>query len=291
MLTPRRCFRLLAITILSIVPPALHAVSVPLKDLGGDLIAAPVEIAGVRLRMLIDTGTTRSLVRPVVAQRLHLIPRARFVLQTPTARRDAVCAGPVKAKIGGFALTIACLGWSSAIDRLHLGSSVDGILAADALVGLPIRIDLSRRMLIVGPGALSVTGKEVPLEVVEGRPVVDVPAGGILARVGSLRLVLDSAANQLVLFGGAAQALARRQVGWSTLNGESRVAIAMAPRIQGLSRRVRRAVLLPQVRDRRENGLVPLTLVGSVALDWGRGVAILDAHEADALAALRPTGR
>ncbi len=291
MLASRRCLRMLAITILSLAPPALHGVSVPLEDLGEGLIAAPVEIAGVRLRMLIDTGATRSLVRPVVAQQLHLIPRARFALETPIGRSDAVCAGPVKAKIGSFALTIACLGWSTAIDRLHLRGGVDGILAADALVGLAMRIDVSRRILVVGRGALSVTGREVPLEVVEGRPVVDVPAGGALARLCSLRLVLDSGANQLVLFGGVAQALARRQVGWSTLNGERRVAVAVAPRIRGLSHLVRRAVLLPQVGDRRENGLVPLTMVGAVALDWRRGVAILDAREADTLTALRPPDR
>jgi len=247
---------------------------VELTSLGDGLVAAPVVVAGERLDMLVDTGASRSLLRAVVAERLGLRPRARFDLHTPTAVVQAVCAGPVAARLGGESLSIDCLGWSRELGDAAFAAGVDGVLGMDAMRGVPLRIDVPRRHLIVGAAALRVIGSEVPLVLAEGRPALVLRArtGGWRGR--DLRLVVDSGTSELILFGSAGAVGGKGVVHLETLDGHHPVRTAPAPRL-GLQRPVRRALLLPGVTDRAEDGLLPLAALGPVAFDWRRSVAIL----------------
>ena len=266
--------------ILAAAPRSLPAANtIRLRALGDGHVAAPVEIAGSPLRMLVDTGATRSLVRATVAERLHLTPRARFALHTPTGVVEAVCAGPIGARLGSVTVSIECLGWSWALDDTAFGGALDGVLAADALAALPVWIDPGRRRLVLGEEALAVTGEEVPLALVEGRPVVTLSTRGVGGVPRRLRLVLDSGASELILFGSAAAATqATGATRLATLTGRRRVAVAATPGLESLRRAPRRALLLPSVTDRGEDGLLPLSAVGPVAFDWRRGVATLGAR-------------
>jgi hypothetical protein len=271
----RRLHLLLAASLLAtaVAPRGGAAATVPLRPLPGGLFAASVEVEGEALWMIVDTGATRSMVRSEVAARLDLKPRARFRWETAAGAADGLCAGPVAARIGATRLLVDCLGWSAAADAAELGPGIAGVLGADALVGRPLLLDPRRALLELDGDVAVLAGTTVPLALVEGRPVLTLGKAGGGA---GLRLVLDSAAEELVLFGRAAAAVpARGAVGLATLRGSRQAAVGPAPRLIGLPRPPRRAVLLPDVGDRGEDGLLPLAAVGTVALDWRRGVAVL----------------
>jgi hypothetical protein len=157
---------------------------------------------------------------------------------------------------------------------------LDGVLGADALTGRPLLLDVGRSRLVVGATRRDVAGEEVALTLVEGRPAITLDvAAGSGQRSGSLLLVLDSTADQLVLFGGVA---ARRPRSGgdrlTTLAGSLAAAVGPPPRFAGIRRPPRRALLLAEVVDRREDGLLPLAAVGPDLLDRERGIAVLDAR-------------
>ena len=92
-------------------------------------------------------------------------------------------------------------------------------------------------------------------------------------------MVLDSAAVDTVLFGrAAARVRTQGAIGLETLTGGRSAGVGTSPRLHQLRRPPRQAVLLPDVRSRGEDGLLPLAAVGRIALDWGRGVAVLSAR-------------
>lgn len=283
MLTRTAAIRTTLLLILFTCSIVLHAAeSVPLQPLGRGLFAVPVEVDGQPLRMLLDTGASRSLIRPRIAAALHLTPRARIALHTPAGVIGmAECGGPTSLVLGGRTLTLECIGWSTEIDLDAVKSGIDGVLAADVLASLPIHIDWNRRLLTVGPDALSVSGREVRLELVEGRPSLTLTPGAIGRRDTRWSLVVDSGASTMVLFGEAASAVSGPRVSAarvSTVSGQRRALWGMVPRLRGLQRPPRQALLLPGINDRVEDGLLPLAAVGSVAFDWRRGVAILGAR-------------
>jgi hypothetical protein len=123
----------------------------------------------------------------------------------------------------------------------------------------------------------------VALVLSEGRPAVvfGIPGvGGGGGGPATLRLVLDSASDAVILFGAAAAVVEPRRgdVELETLAGSRRVATGAPPRLAGLRRQPRHAFLLPELVDRQEDGLLPLSAVGAVAFDWQRGVAVLGAR-------------
>ncbi len=281
MLTQRTLLAAVTTLALVAVPRSLPAADrIPLQALGSGLVAVQVEIAGTRLRMLVDTGATHSLIRATIAERLHLAPRARLPLHTATGVVEGLCAGTIPVRVGGVTVPVDCLGWSRDFDEAAFGDVLDGVLAADALAALPVLIDPGRGHLVLGEGALAVTGVEVPLALVEGRPAVAlVPRGADGDR--PLQLVVDSGADELVLFGAvAATAQAEGATRVATLTGGRQVEVAPVQPFSGLRRSPRRALLLPAVTDRGEDGLLPLSAAGPVAFDWRRGVAILGARQA-----------
>jgi hypothetical protein len=265
----------IAMICLASLPTPLRAEDrVPLERVAGGLLAVRVELAGESLLLMLDTGATRTMVRAEVAERLHLKPRARFALETTVGTTEGLCAGPLAVTVGATELRVDCLGWSAALDETVLGRGIDGILAADALTLHPITLDLARRTLHldVAPGA---DGHEVPLTLEDGRPTLTLSSGG---GGRTLRLVVDSAAEDLVLFGRAAAAMAPgRRVGLQTLAGSATPHLGSAPRLGEVKRQPRRAVLLPGLTGRGEDGLLPLGALGTVTFDWQRGIAILDA--------------
>jgi len=278
---PALALALAAFVWLSVAPPASGEDVVPLSPLGGGLVAVRLEIEGESLSLLLDTGTTRSWVRAAVARRLHLKPRARYTVQTTAGAVEGLCAGPVAARLGESDIAIECLGWSSVRDEALLPSGADGVLGADGLRGRPLLLDPARRRLVVDAAAREVSGTEVPLSLEGGRPALSLAVGGDWAPRGRrLRLVLDSAADHLVLFGEVASgAVPLRGAILRTLGGSRRVAVGEAPRLREVARPPRRAVLLADVTDRGEDGLLPLSAVGAVLLDWERGIAVLEARE------------
>jgi len=281
--------RLLVVSLVAL-PSTLLALEPPgsatrLERSRDGLPVVRVELGGETLRAALDTGTTRSMIAAAAARRLRLVPRARFEVVTATGPlRHALCAGPVTMRVDGFALSTDCLGWVPDEARLAGAPDVDLLLGADALGEVDLWLDLAGgRARFAAAGELSawVRGERLPLRRVEARPLVEVELDG-----ASLRLVLDSGADAPILFGEAATRLGgtggggRRSARIETAAGSAtREALSLAGlRLGRVRLRVTWGLLLPEVADRREDGLLPLAALGPVLLDLSSGQLVANAR-------------
>lgn len=247
-----------------------------------------VDLGGETLRAVLDTGTTRSMIAAVAAERLGLVARARFEIATATGpARTAHCAGPIAAQVAGLAITIDCLGWVPGEARLAGATDADLLLGSDALGSLALWLALERgRARLARPGALApwVRGERLALEPIERRPAVAVELEGLGEE--PLRLVLDSGADAPLLFGDAARRLGGRPRAPArrgrlvTAAGEAvREALDLGSLRLGAARVVAGwGLLLPEVTTRQEDGLLPLALLGPVLLDVASGVVVVGAR-------------
>lgn len=278
---------------LLVMPSALSALEPPGQALRLDrsrdgLPVVAVELGGESFSAVLDTGTTRSMIAAAAAERLALAPSARFEIVTATGPvRHAQCAGPLGVRIGGVTLAIDCLGWVAAEARLAGAPDVDLLLGADALASAALWLDLERGRARIAPaGALTdwVRGERLALERIERRPAVVAALPGLGG--APLRLVLDSGADAPLLFGGSAQRVGltargeRRRAQLATAAGRAtREALALGRLRLGSSRvEAGWGLLLPEVADRREDGLLPLAALGPVLLDLSSNLLVLDAR-------------
>ncbi|MDX9736364.1 MAG: retropepsin-like aspartic protease [Thermoanaerobaculia bacterium] len=272
----------------SMSPPP--GVRVPLVPLAGGW-AVGVEIGGRQLRLLLDTGSSRSYVRREVAVSLDLRPRARFDIVDAAGSSFGVCAGPVPMRIGAFSTSVDCLSWRPKPvpgEAALLPSGIDGILGADAFAGGRFLIDPRNGSLTIGGPELDpwIEGTEAVSGVSEGRFWIELrPVADRAGSARALRLVVDSGTDRTLLFGAAARAQVHAAVDATndlqlrTLSGARSVRAVRLPRLASGDWRLRggSALLLPEVRDRHEDGVVPLSGLGAVYLDASTGRVVLGA--------------
>ena len=273
----------------SMSPPP--GVRVPLVPLAGGW-AVGVEIGGRQLRLLLDTGSSRSYVRREVAVSLDLRPRARFDIVDAAGSSLGVCAGPVPMRIGAFSTSVDCLSWRPKPvpgEAALLPSGIDGILGADAFADGRFLIDPRNGSLTIGGPELDpwIEGTEAVSGVSEGRFWIELrPVADRAGSARALRLVVDSGTDRTLLFGAAARAQGHAAVDATsalqlrTLSGARSVRAVRLPRLASGEWLLRRglAVLLPEVEDREEDGVVPLSSLGAVYLDASAGRVVLDAR-------------
>lgn len=301
----RLALTLVAVPLLA-VPSLLAALEPPGRPLRLErsrdgLPVVAVELGGERLRAALDTGAFRSMIVPAAAERLGLRPRARFEIVTASGpARAALCAGPVVLEVAGHELESDCLGWIPGEARLPGPADVDLLLGADALGSASLWLDLAGgRARIAASGALTewVRGERRPLTLAESRPAVAATLPG--GSPQPLRLVLDSGSSALLLFGDAARragegARGRRTVAaLETVTGGARREAVSLAKLEVGSLRIRSAwgLLLPEVGDREEDGLLPLAALGPVLLDLSSRLVVLGARlrgRTDAPAAVMP---
>jgi hypothetical protein len=171
-----------------------------------------------------------------------------------------------------------------------------GILGHSALSGSDYVLDYADRRLIVAPaGSLGpiAGGVREPLEILEGRPAVRALFEAEDGSPYPVRLVLDSGATHITLFGRAAL----RAVGVArTLRAASvvdplgsRIVPASAASIAFGGRRVRGvAALLPDMTSRSEDGLLPTALFERVYVSVVRKEVALPTRPLDVQGADAP---
>lgn len=288
------CFVTLAL--LAPTPPALaaEASSPPAVRLaleahrgGGWTVAARLD--GWPVTLLVDTGSTRTFVRRTIAAALDLKPVARFEIASPLGAALGLCAGDVELELGGWPVKLDCLGWRADGSDDALPAGVDGLLGWDALAGRSLLIDPAAGELWLGGSGLAawVDGVAVPAGRAEGRPWIELTAqAGTSREAVRLRFVIDSGTDTTLLFGDAAHRLSARSSSASslrrmtTLVGEAARAAVRLPRLRaaGLALAVGPVLLLSEVTDRVEDGLLPLQRVGAVFVDLESEVVLLDAR-------------
>lgn len=297
-MVPAARFAVVIVAFALLVPASSRAslaprpgVQVPLVPVAGGWTVG-AEIDGRQLRLLLDTGSSRSYVRREVAVSLDLRPRARFEIVDAVGSSDGVCAGPVPVRLGAFSTSVDCLSWRPKPvpgEAALLPRGVDGILGTDAFADGRFLIDPGQGSLTVGGPELDswIEGTEAVSGVAEGRFWIELrPVARRAGTVRALRLVVDSGTDQALLFGEAARAQGHAAVDATnalqlrTLSGARSVRAARLPRLASGEWFLRRglAVLLPEVEDREEDGVVPLSGLGAVYLDASAGRVVLDAR-------------
>jgi predicted aspartyl protease len=247
---------------------------------------------GVELRFAIDTGTSASLVSAAAADRLGLVPRARFPLTSACgSTQTALCGALRSLRIAGIDLDLDCLGWVPGERRLAGAEDVDGLLGADALARFDLWLDTKRmRARVAPPGSLLAwtDGQRLPLGAIGRRPAIVLDLRGLGHEGRAIPMVLDSGAEGTVLFGELARHAQSVFAGATDYSGRLHTATARLDSVPVVPLGILRAGgvyleggaagLLPHVTDRVEAGLLPLSLLGPVLLDVAGGVVVARAR-------------
>ena len=214
--------------------------------------------------MLLDTGTTSTILEPALAAELGIVPQARTRLLTPAGARDA-----------GVSRVGLVLG-SQRLDDVEVviaeipavrsdEPGIRGIVGQSALAGLEYTIDHARRRLVLHGRRLETSGLSSP----PPRPMLDVRLG---CGREAVRFVVDSGVAAPVLFdrGGRTRGIELGGVVRAATNAGD--AVWREGRLAALCFAGRRAgpmsvVVRPQgALARTEDGLLPSRFFARVRL-------------------------
>ena len=244
------------------------------------------------LRLGLDTGTSRTLVSAEAATRLGLTPSQRLAIGSAGGgSRAGYCGAAPVLRVHGSPLNPDCLGWLPDEAQLAGAEDLDGLFGADLLSQVDLWIDPAKtpvRARIAPPGTLQawIDGERLSAESIARRPAIVGRLAGLRWNGPTIRLVVDSGANGLVLFGEAARrtaeasALERLHGTLQSVTSHQKVAIAQLTAFHaGESQfNVAAAALLPQVVDRMEDGLIPVDAFGPVLFDLSNGLLVANAR-------------
>ena len=232
------------------------------------LLVVPVSVNGQGpFEFVLDTGSNACLVDPELATSLGLESVQEVQVKTVTGSE-------------GMKKTVADISWFPNAPSKHLpvfisdlkelrssDRRIRGILGSNFLSQFDFLIDLHARLIRLDRYNIP-TGKRQPFEVSQGKTLID--AGVANFATDRLRLSLDSAASELVLFRRTwmANAAAGNQVA-STVVGTTSIESYKVKflTIGAYFAQNLPAALIdlgPQRQGRLEDGLLPLTLFRSV---------------------------
>ena len=243
------------------------------------LIVVPVFVNGEGpFDFLLDTGANTTLIDAGLAARLGLQPIDRISLVTAAGAQTLVRARLRSLTLGGRTLAGVEVLSADTRDLRLVDARIRGVVGWNFLSEGNFLLDLAGRSIEFGDdSALSgrLDGTRHPFEEGEGMPLV----GARFPQRGEerLRLVLDTGAASLSLFGAKARSVRRvRDAGqWvrvSTVAGSLRVLTSLVEALEVGDETFHRlpALLMPDVgraETRIEDGLLPMMLFRSVYFD------------------------
>ncbi|HUE89648.1 MAG TPA: retropepsin-like aspartic protease [Vicinamibacterales bacterium] len=259
--------------------------TIPFSVYDGGAIVVPISIAGAGpYRFVLDTGSTRSAVTARLARLLRSPMVAQTALVTPAGRstRDVTLVQGLEV---GRTQPVSVAAMVVSDDALPRAGRVDGLLGQDVLAGQTFTIDYRRRELVWHDGGTAhVRGHRLPLTAANGLQFVSLSS--LPGASGPARLVADSGADTIVLFGGDAGAMpSATPMGTGVLRTSAgiqlgrRVSIAELD-IGGLLLRDQSALLLTEreATGLLGDGLLPLHLFARVTFDAAARALIVAAR-------------
>ena len=261
--------------------------TVGLRLLGGRLPVVPVYLDGQGpFDFLLDTGTNSTIVAPDLAARLGLRPSDLVTLITVAGERSVPRARLRRVAVGGSAASdVEAL--VSGLEQLRkLDPRVCGVLGQNYLGRFNYTLDYGGRTIEFDDagGVPPPSGERVPFSLEEGKLIVAAHSEARATR--ALRLVLDAAATNLVIFGDACGGLALTpQSGAAgtilTEAGSLEVSLAQlrSLRVGGARLRDVPVVLVSDPAGhaaRIEDGLLPTSLFRAVYFNHGGGYVIFN---------------
>ncbi len=248
--------------------------AIPFREAWGWAVVLPVGLGGTGVYdVLLDTGSTSTILDPVLAEELGLAATGRVKLVTPTGEREVGLA-QADLRIGGTVLA----GVEVLIAELPAVRSdepaVRGLLGQSALSRLEYTIDHARRRLVVH------SGHGAALSAAEWtRPSVEAHVGCGRA---SGRLVIDSGVAMPVLFDQGRRVLDVELGGSVHAATNAGEALWREGRVTSLCVAGGRSgplsvVVRPQAsRPRAEDGLLPSRFFARVRLGLAGAVVRVD---------------
>jgi hypothetical protein len=174
---------------------AVSRVAIPFKLYQDYLIVVQGSLGTLdRLNFLIDTGMSPTKVDPIVARKLGLTGAAPHKLalfdrnlEVPQVVLPSLQLGPIRAEsLPGVIVDLSCF-------EKILGSRIDAVVGFDVLSLSSFSIDYRTKKIVFGP--IEPSASSVPFET--GPPVLTVE---LHIHDEPLRLLIDTGANELVLF-------------------------------------------------------------------------------------------
>lgn len=271
---------LLVVTLFAVLPEAARAadrttVPVPLTvdEHGGVLVDVSVDAAGP-FRFILDTGATRSVVADDLARDLTspIVAQSDVVTSGGTELRPVARLGTVRlgmTRVDGLLAPVV-----PAARLASLGRGVRGLLGQDFLSAFNYTLDYRRRLLTWDDASrVSCDGRgAVRMERSEGRFVMHLTD----ANGAPLRLVPDSGAEALVLFGSADRSASNRRVLVSSVSGARGATLTRLPRLVVGS--IELYDVIAVLVDRHEpevDGLLPLHGFSSVSFAAGGACVVM----------------
>ena len=283
--TRRRAVMVLALAFVTSPVPSAQgtapSATVPFSVYDGGAVVVAVTIGGAGpFRFLIDTGSTRSAITARLARQLRSPLVALTAVVTPAgdgARSVALIHGLSvgHARLLSVAAMVVPDGLSPRAGR------VDGLLGQDVLANQSYTIDYQRRQLTWHAGEVTdFAGHRLPLTEANGLYFVSLPA--MAATVRPMRLVVDSGAETIVLFGGPDGINPpAAQLGTGLLRTALGTRIGRHIRLDrldlgGFSMRDQTALLMtePESSGLLGDGLLPLHLFARVTFDGSRTLIV-----------------
>jgi predicted aspartyl protease len=147
-------------------------------------------------RLIVDTGSTHSVITARVAAAIGARAVAQAELSTTAGSQVLPVTSVGCLQVGPVAVPIL----PSVVDDLPVPGEADGLMGLDVLAGRHFTIDYRHRQIVwheSGMSSGSAGPSPVDLHTIDGRLVVDAIVDG-----RTMPLVVDSASETLVLFGG-----------------------------------------------------------------------------------------
>jgi len=249
---------------------------VPLRIAADGLISVEVVINGNRVRLMLDTGSSRSAVSSKLARSLGLAPVAKATVVTSAGRAERGVVSLEEVSVG----TVVKRGLLATVlegaDMAIFDAGYSGILGQDFLFDQNYTLDYKDGRLSWTSEDTSAPRDATPLALhaVHGRWLVALPQDDT-ASGRALTLVPDSGASELVMFDHAAQGMELWPVACcarvSTITGGQYAQLVMLPRLKvgAVLLRSQQAVVVhrPKLDASSGDGLLPLSLFGGVTFD------------------------
>jgi hypothetical protein len=238
------------------------------------LMVVPVALNGRGpYNFVIDTGATTTTLDERLATELGLRASGTVPIVTlaggfdaPMGRMDSLILGTVR-------VTSVWVSWMALDSVRDDDRTIRGVLGQDILARHTVTIDYRRSRVRLGTEACTGGDTRVNVGWADRRPMISVRV-----RAAGLRrdaqLVLDSAANALVLFDEPASSEPATLVRTHAAATSAAIVPGTNLEIGGLQLSGP-AVVLPSTVEREESGLLPTTWFSRVCVDGPRRIAVL----------------
>jgi hypothetical protein len=239
---------------------------IPLELTHSSLVLVPVRVNGNRpQRFVLDTAATTTMLDAGFASRLGLVADGSVDMISAGGNFTASNGHLDNLQIGKIQVRRLPVSWAPLDVMRRDDERIVGVLGQDVLSRISVTLDFAARRLRIGNAPCGDGDVLVDVERADGRPAI--PARVVLP--GQQRdgpLVIDSAANTLILFGEADDRSARSDL--DTHAGPTAGTRVRAVDVQIGDVALRRdAFLVRSAVDRIETGLLPASWFSRVCVD------------------------